>query len=110
MPSMTKFVVSSCAVTLSIFAGSGIASAAPDISRIVNTTCTYDQVINALNAQSPELGAQFTANPAATGWPRTLIASGPGKRQVMIQQAQSLPGVEEYSGLINSVAGSCNNY
>ena len=110
MPSMTKLVVSSCAVTLSLFAGTGIASAAPDISRIVNSTCSYDQVIRALNAQDSELGAQFTANAAATGWLQALVASGPAQRQVMVQQAQSMPGVEEYAGLINSVAASCNNY
>jgi hemophore-related protein len=110
MSSMTKSVVSSCAVTLSLVAGAGIASAAPDISRIVNTTCSYTQVINALNAQSPEVGAQFTANPAATGWLQALIASGPGQRQLMVQQAQGLPVVDEYAGLINSVTASCNNY
>jgi hemophore-related protein len=110
MSSMTKLVVSSCAVTLSFFAGTGIASAAPDVSRIVNSTCSYPQVINALNAQNPEIGAQFTASPAATGWLQALIASGPGERRAMVQQAQGLPVFNEYAGLINSVASSCNNY
>lgn len=48
-----KLVVGSGAVALSLVAGGGIASADPDVTAIVNTTCTYPQIMAALNEQSP---------------------------------------------------------
>ncbi|MET0899948.1 MAG: hemophore-related protein [Mycobacterium sp.] len=95
---------------MSLFAGSGIASAQPDVETIVNSTCSYPQVIAALTAQSPQAATQITTNAVANSWLQNLVNSPPNARRAQIAQIQAYPQLNEYTGLINSVAASCNNY
>ncbi|WP_066898488.1 hemophore-related protein [Mycolicibacterium houstonense] len=96
-------------VPLSVLSA-GAASAQPDFSGVVNTTCTYDQVIAALNAQRPDLAQQFNTSPFAQGALRNFLASGPVERQRTVAQLQASPAAAEYFGPINSIASTCNNY
>jgi hypothetical protein len=43
--SMTRLAATICGVTVSLAAGAGIAYAAPDLGPMVNTTCSYPQVM-----------------------------------------------------------------
>jgi hemophore-related protein len=95
---------------LSLITGGGIASAAPDVNAIVNSTCTYPQVMAALNAQNPDVANQVSSNPMATTWLQQLIASPPDGRRQMIAQAQGVPAVQQYAGLISQIANTCKNY
>jgi hemophore-related protein len=110
----TKLVASFCGVASALIVGSGlgagVASAAPDTNAIVNSTCTYPQVMAALNAENPDVAAQVTGNPLANSWLQQLVAAPPAQRQVMVNQAQQVPAVQQYSGLIGQVANTCNNY
>jgi hemophore-related protein len=109
MLSRTKWAVAVAGLALSLSTGAGIASAQPDMSAAVGTTCTYPQVIAALNAQSPADGAEFTSNPIAVNWLQQFLAS-PDQRQQMIQQVQTVPGAQAYTGLVVQVANTCKNY
>ncbi len=97
-------------LALSVPLVTGVASAQPDFSGVVNTTCSYEQVMAALNAQRPDLAQQFNASPFAQGALRNFLASGPAQRQQTVAQLQASPAAQEYFGPINSIAGSCNNY
>jgi hemophore-related protein len=110
MRSTTKLVVASGGLALLLTAGAGVASAQPVEDAIINSTCTYPQVVAALNAESPDLAQQLQEAPAATGWLKSLIAAGPEQRRVMVTQARSFPGVSEYTGVITQVAYSCSNF
>lgn len=110
MPSLTKLVVVSSGVALALTAGAGLASAQPDVDMIVNSTCTYSQVMAALNAESPDAANQVNTSPVASAWIQQLVASPPDERRAMVQEAQGIPAVQEYSGLISTVASTCNNY
>ena len=57
--SLTRLGAAVGGLALSLAAGAGIASAAPDLGPAINTTCSYPQLVSALNAQGPEAGAQF---------------------------------------------------
>jgi hemophore-related protein len=107
---MTKLVAGSCGLAFALTTGAGIASAQPDVSPIINSTCTYPQVMAALNAQSPDMANQISSNPMATAWLQQLVASPPAGRRQMVQQAQGVPAVQQYTGLIFQVAGTCNNF
>lgn len=89
---------------------SGAASADPDEDLIVNTTCSYPQVVAALNAQDPQAAAQLAATPAAQSWLGSYLAAPPDQRRQMLQQAQSLPQAQRYSGTLGRVANTCHNY
>jgi hemophore-related protein len=110
MLSRTKAAVAATGLALSLSAGAGIASAQPGLNSVVNTTCSYPQVIAALNAHSPDDGAQFTSNPIAVNWLQSFLASPVDQRQQMIQQVQGVPGAAAYTGLVLQVANTCNNF
>lgn len=110
MRSLTKLAAAVGGLTLSLVAGAGIASADPGIDPAINTTCSYPQVVAALNAQSPADAAKFNSSPMAQGWLRNFLASPPDQRAAMAQQAQGMPGAGKYIGLIGQLAASCKNY
>ena len=107
----TKLVVTACAgLALSLSAGAGVASATPDASAIINSTCTYPQVTAALDDQSPETANELTANPLAAGWLQGLVGAPPDQRAQMIQQVQGIPALQSYMPVIFQVADTCNDY
>jgi hemophore-related protein len=110
MLSRTKLVVAFAGLTLSLSAGAGIASATPDTSAIVNSTCTYPQVIAALNDQNPGVANELNANPLAAGWVQGLVAAPPDQRAQMVEQVQGVPEFQPYIPVILQVAKTCNNY
>lgn len=57
--SLIRPAVAVAGLALSVTFGAGVASADPDLGPIINTTCSYPQVIAALNAQNPAAAAQF---------------------------------------------------
>jgi len=109
-PSFTRLAAAVGGLALSLVAGAGIASADPGLDPAINTTCSYPQVVAALNAQSPAAAAKFNSSPMAQGWLRSFLASPPPQRAQMAQQAQGMPGAAQYIGLIGQIATSCNNY
>lgn len=110
MLSRMKLVVAAAGVALSLSTGAGIASASPDSSAIINSTCTYPQVMAALTAQSPATAKELNANPMAVAWLQGLVAAPPDQRAQMVQQVQGAPELQPYMPLIYQVAGSCNKY
>jgi hemophore-related protein len=108
--SSTKVPVAVGGLALSLIVGAGVAAADPDLGPIVNTTCNYSQVIAALNAQDPAAAAQFNGSPFAQSALRQFLAAPPSQRMAMAQQAQSSPRAQQYFGLVQSVAATCNNY
>ena len=106
----TKLVVASAGLAVSLSAGAGIASAEPDVSAVVNSTCTYPQVMAALNDQNPDVASELDANPIASGWLQGLVAAPPDQRAQMVQQVQGIPGLQPYLPVIYQVASTCSGY
>jgi hemophore-related protein len=108
----TKVAAGLGGLALALMAGSAIASAAPGDAAIVNSTCNYDQVMAALTAQDPVAATALANDPAANGILQSLIATPPGsaERQQKIDFVRSIPQATQYTGLVSSVANTCNNY
>jgi hemophore-related protein len=109
-PSLTKRAAAAGGLALALTAGAATASADPGADPVVNTTCSYSQVVSAMNDQSPDAAAQFNSSPVAQNWLRNFLAAPPPQRQQMFQQAQSLPEAGQFIGLIEPIANTCNNY
>src|SRR5579875_4218140 len=107
--SLTRLAAAVGGAALALSAGTGLASAQPD-DPAVNTTCSYPQVVSALNAQDPAAAAQFNSSPMAQSALRRFLAAPPAQRQQMIQQLQGVPEAQQYLGTIAQVATTCNNY
>lgn len=108
--SVTKALVAASGAALAIVAAPGIASADPNVEAIVNSTCTYPQVLAALNAQDPGVASQIQANPTAVATLQNFVGSGPEARRQVVTQYQNVPAVQQYISLIIGVANTCNNY
>ena len=99
-------VAALCGLALSLTVGTGIAYADP----IINTTCSYPQVIAALNTENPTLGKKFSSNPLAGAMLSNFLASDPVERQRLAQEFQGTDWGQKYFGAMASIANSCNNY
>jgi hemophore-related protein len=108
--SLTRLAVAVGGLALSLTVGAGTASADPDLGPIVNTNCNYAQVMAALNAQDPAAAAQLNSSPMAQSALQQFLASPPSQRMQMAQRMQSSPRAQQYFGLVESVAATCNNY
>jgi hemophore-related protein len=108
--SLTRLAAALGGAALALGAGAGVASADPDLGPIINTTCSYGQVMAALNAQSPASAQQLNASPIAQSYLRQFLASAPPQRAAMAAQIQAMPQAAPYFGIVQSVAGTCNNY
>lgn len=91
---------------LSLTAGLGVASADP----IIDTTCSYPQVMAALSSENPALAEKFNANPLAGVMLSNFLAAPPGERVQLVQEYQATPWGQKYFGAMASIANTCNNY
>ncbi len=97
-------------LAVSLTAGAGIASADPDLDRVINSTCSYDQVNAALNAQYPEAAAEFSSSPMAQGFLHQFIDGSPDQRVRMAGEIQAMPAAQPYLQTMMQVAKICNKY
>ncbi len=102
----------------------GIASAQPDLSPLINTTCSYQQVIAALNTQAPDLAAELSQYPPAQAKLQRFLASPIQTRQQMVQQALTThpqwqntidqkagtPEGQQAQAVLLAVANTCGSY
>ncbi len=106
MPVKLAVAVGGLAMTLAT--GAGIASADPALDSIVNTTCSYPQVMAAANAQDPAAAAQFNASPQSESYLRQFLAAPRDERKQMAQIVLSSNG--QYLGLMQQIFNTCNNF
>lgn len=105
-----NIVIAAGAAIAGLCLSGAVASAAPNYDAIANSTCTYPQVMAALNSEAPQTAQELNSSPMATSWVQNLVASPPDQRRVMLDQVSGFPGMAEYTGVFNSVAQSCQNY
>lgn len=108
--SLSKLAVGIGGLALAATAGAGVASADPNLDPMVNSTCTYGQVMAALNAQNPMYASFFSSSPEQSAGLRQFLASSPDQRLVQAQAIASNPGNAQYFPVIQQVFNTCNNY
>jgi hemophore-related protein len=109
--SMSKLAAAAGGLALVALAGAGIASADVLSEQAISTTCNYNQVVRALDAQEPGAGAKLNGSPAS-GFLQNYLNSPRDQRIQMAQQAEQQYGplADKYMGKINAVAATCSNY
>ena len=113
--SLARLLAAVGTLALSLTAGTDVASADPDLSPVINTTCNYSQVVSAINVQSPPAGAALSASPTAQAVLRGFLASSPDQRQQIVQELrgrfpESQQYIPLYAGFAAQVANTCNNF
>nr|WP_235663858.1 hemophore-related protein [Mycolicibacter terrae] len=107
--SLTRLAAAAGGAALALSAV-GVAAADPSQDPAVSTTCSYSQVVAAMNAQSPEAAAQFNATPMAQSFLQSFLASPPPQREQMLQQAQGVPEAAQFVNLVGPIAKTCDNF
>ncbi|OBG91087.1 hypothetical protein A5697_10585 [Mycobacterium sp. E3251] len=114
--SWTRLAVATGGLALSLTTGAGIAAADPttapdpDLERVINSTCTYDQATAALNTQFPDDAAKFNGSPIAQGFLHQFVDAGPDQRRQLAAQIQGMPDAQPYLQTMKNVAKICNKY
>ena len=108
--SWTRLAAAAGGLALSLTAGAGIASADPDLGPLVNSTCTYDQAVSALNSQYPAAAADFNSSPIAQGFLHQFVDASTDQRLQMAQQIVGMPDAQPYLVTMQQVAKVCNKY
>lgn len=103
---LMKLVVAVGASILASTALVGVASAEPDLSPLINTTCSYQQVVAAMNVQAPDLAAEFSNRPVVQSRLQKLLAAPPDQRSQMLATPQG----QQYGPLLLPFATTCQNY
>ena len=103
-----RLVVVVCALALAWTTGAGVASAEPDLSPFISTTCTYSQAEAALKALAPDGGKEFSASPMTQTWLHAFLDSPVEQRRQLLQQ--QAPALNPYTGLVVAMANTCKNY
>ncbi|MGV0594997.1 hemophore-related protein [Mycolicibacterium porcinum] len=119
-PTVTLIV--SLSITL-LALSSGVAEAKP-LDPVINTTCSYDQIVAALRVEAPDLASALDDNPGAQAKLRELVALSPDQRRQRIdqklsanpqwrttlEQKRATPEGREKEKMLLRVADTCHNY
>lgn len=105
-----KLAVAVAGLGLSLSAGAGIASAAPNLDSMVNTTCSYPQVLAAIDAQDSPAAAEFRGSPQSLGMLQQYLGMPPAQRRQMVDLMAGHPANAPYLGLVEQVFNTCNNF
>ena len=97
-------VVGGLVLLTSLAAGTGSASAQPDLSPLIDTTCSYDQIVSALGAEAPDLAQALSDHPQAQAKLKQFLSLPTDQRQQQVQQA--LTAHPQWQGMIDQKAGS----
>lgn len=108
--SLARVSVGLGALALSLTAAAGIASADPDLDLAINTTCSYPQVVAALNAQDPQFGKALSQSPILQSGLREFLAAGPEKRAQTAQDVANAPAFQPYLGAMEQAYRTCHNF
>ncbi|MGV0742788.1 hemophore-related protein [Mycolicibacterium sp. XJ870] len=108
--SLTRVAVGLGGLALSLTAGAGIAAAGPNLDSAINTTCSYPQLVAALNAQDPQVGRAFDQTPLLQRGLREFLAAGPDRRAQTAQDVANAPMFRPYLGSIEQAFNTCHNF
>ncbi|XCI62769.1 hypothetical protein MPNTM1_03932 [Mycolicibacterium parafortuitum] len=113
---MARIAVVGGAAAIGLMAVPGIAAADPLSEALATTTCSYAQVMAAMDAQAPELAAQLSMRPDMQMNLQTFLAMPVEHRRSQIAQQQAAnPQLQQMltaliGPQVSRVAGSCVDY
>ena len=108
--SKTRLVAAVGGLALSATAAAGIASAQPYVDTMVNSPCTYDQAIAAVNAENPMAAQYLMQSPPNLEFVRVFLGSSKDQRLSLLNQIKGNPGIDQALPVFTQMMSSCVNY
>ncbi|BBZ68356.1 hypothetical protein MINS_37850 [Mycolicibacterium insubricum] len=106
--SLMGLVVAAGALTVVLAQGS--ASADPDYSALINTDCSYEQVISAVRVQNPAAAAFLDSRPDQQDAFRTYFAQSHASRANIIEMNKTNPAAQQILDVAQGAVAACHNY
>ncbi|MCB0928019.1 MAG: hemophore-related protein [Mycolicibacterium sp.] len=88
----------------------GVASAEPDYSALINTDCSYDQVISAVRVQNPAAAAFLDSRPDQQDAFRTYFAQSRESRANIIEKNKTNPAAQQILDVAQGAVAACHSY
>ena len=108
--SLTRLTAAVGGLALSLTAAAGVASAQPNIDAMVNSPCTYDQAIAAVNAENPTAARYLNQSPPNLEFVRVFLSSSTDQRVSLLNQIKNNPGIDQALPVFQQMMTSCVNY
>lgn len=108
--SLTRLAVAVGGPAMLLVATAGLASAAPDIGPLVNSTCNYDQAMAALHAENPYAASLIDQSPPNQEFLRVFLSSSRDQRVSLLNQVKNNPGASQALPIFTQMMTSCVNY
>lgn len=108
--SLTRVAAAVGGLALSVTAAAGIASAQPYVDTMVNSPCTYDQAIAAVNAENPMAAQYLMQSPPNLEFVRVFLSSSKDQRVSLLNQIKGNPGIDQALPVFTQMMSSCVNY
>lgn len=108
--SLTRLVAAVGGLAVSATAAAGIASAQPYVDTMVNSPCTYDQAIAAVNAENPMAAQYLMQSPPNLEFVRVFLSSSKDQRISLLNQIKGNPGIDQAIPVFTQMMSSCVNY
>jgi hemophore-related protein len=108
--SLTRLAAAVGGLTLSVTAAAGVASAQPYVDTMVNSPCTYDQAIAAVNAENPMAAQYLMQSPPNLEFVRVFLSSSKDQRLSLLNQIKNNPGIDQAIPVFTQMMSSCVNY
>lgn len=107
--SLGKMAVGFGGLVCALIAGTGIASAQPNLDSAVSTSCNYGQLQAAANAADPSLAAKLN-EPMLASAVKQFLAAPRNQRQLWAEQIASMPANQPYLGFYQQIFDTCRNF
>ncbi len=107
---LTRLAVAVGGLALSVTAAAGVASAQPYVDTMVNSPCTYDQAIAAVNAENPMAAQYLMQSPPNLQFVRVFLSSSKDERLSLLNQIKGNPGIDQALPVFTQMMSSCVNY
>lgn len=109
-PTLTKVAAATCGLALSLSAGAGIASAAPDYGPMVDTTCSFDQAMTAVRTENPTAAQYLDQSPPNVQFLQVYLGSPREERINLLNQISGNPGIDQALPVFQQMLTSCSKY
>jgi hemophore-related protein len=77
---------------------------------MVNSPCTYDQAIAAVNAENPTAAQYLMASQPNLDFIRIFLGSSKEERLSLLNQIKGNPGIDQALPVFTQMMSSCVNY
>ena len=108
--SLTRLAAGIGGLALAATAAAGVASAQPYVDTMVNSPCTYDQAIAAVNAENPMAAQYLMQSPPNLQFVRVFLSSSKDERLSLLNQIKGNPGIDQALPVFTQMMSSCVNY